>query len=341
MVSNGRDPIHKRCRFTFFVSLQCRSGKGWEKESDWMKKLRQRAQEAQTDVQTVSTVDKMSNVPFDLEGQQHIPTLNHRRSDIDETSDSDAPMKGGDMMEHAVSAAEEASHTPGISTGNADDELPGKDLPWFNTQVECVCSQNRSRLPSPTDLRFCRQYVYVLSTLAIRSASCLAATFSTLRRSTGGLFNVKNWYVHPFRLPPHTHISRSGFLSARFASWTSPFPTEHPPLPLLLNHCFLSRRLVVELACGSGCQAVYRCRSRSSDEGADMTEMAQLRAQVSLPRQYRNHLRQTSAVLSFPETLPLDRGTATTFFLHSLPSCSITLTPLCVPNDVVYFGSFC
>lgn len=107
------------------------SGNGWEKESDWLKKLRTRALEGQSEGQApAGSPDKPI---FDLEGQLN-PVANASETDIDEAEDgrkaSSAQLLSAVHVE-ALQSVETAASTE-------DDVLPGQDQPWFEGQVECA-----------------------------------------------------------------------------------------------------------------------------------------------------------------------------------------------------------
>ncbi|KAG8954567.1 hypothetical protein FRC00_005788 [Tulasnella sp. 408] len=107
------------------------SGNRWEKESDWLKKLRTRALEGQSEGQApAGSPDKPV---FDLEGQLN-PVANASETDIDEAEDgrkaSSAQLLSAVHVE-ALQSIETAASTE-------DDVLPGQDQPWFEGQVECA-----------------------------------------------------------------------------------------------------------------------------------------------------------------------------------------------------------
>ncbi|KAG8862979.1 hypothetical protein FRB96_000399 [Tulasnella sp. 330] len=108
------------------------SGKGWEKESDWVKKLRRRAQEAQASPES----DKVDKEPVvDLESQE-----------LDEPStacESRGHCAGSQPVSRTNPEASAATNRLSVSGSDGysstdQDEIPGKNLPWFEGQSECA-----------------------------------------------------------------------------------------------------------------------------------------------------------------------------------------------------------
>lgn len=110
------------------------SGKGWEKESDWVKKLRRRAREAQASPES----DKADQDPIvDLESQ----ALDEPSSAGDSREHRAGSQSVGRTFPDASIAAHRLSVSGSDSYGSTDqDEVPGRHLPWFDGQSECVSS---------------------------------------------------------------------------------------------------------------------------------------------------------------------------------------------------------
>lgn len=103
------------------------SGRGWEKESVWLRKLRRRAQTGQS----VVSIDKPREEPtLDLESQAPTPhtPANEERGNAD---------SAGGRESLALTAPH--SNSPSEDYGATDQEVvPGSQQPWFNGQTECV-----------------------------------------------------------------------------------------------------------------------------------------------------------------------------------------------------------
>lgn len=107
------------------------SGNGWEKESDWLKRLRTRALEGQSEGQApAGSPDKPI---FDLEGQLN-PVANASETDIDEAEDG----RKASSAQLLSTVHVEALQSVETAASTEDDMLPGQDQPWFEGQVECV-----------------------------------------------------------------------------------------------------------------------------------------------------------------------------------------------------------
>ncbi|KAG8974889.1 hypothetical protein FRB90_009689 [Tulasnella sp. 427] len=107
------------------------SGKGWEKESDWLKMLRTRAIEGQSGGQDLTgSPDKPR---FDLEGQLNSAAT----ASDDDLEEADDGRKASST--HLLSTVH-VDTLPSVETATSsdDDILPGQDQPWFEGQVECA-----------------------------------------------------------------------------------------------------------------------------------------------------------------------------------------------------------
>ncbi|KAG9037340.1 hypothetical protein FRB95_005980 [Tulasnella sp. JGI-2019a] len=104
------------------------SGSGWEKESDWIKKLRRRAQEAQSE----PGGDKVDKEPVvDLESQllDEPPATRQREEDV----------AGSQPANNTGCCASNRQPATSDSYGSTDqDEIPARYLPWFEGQSECA-----------------------------------------------------------------------------------------------------------------------------------------------------------------------------------------------------------
>lgn len=107
------------------------SGKGWEKESDWLKRLRTRALEGQSEGQVLAASPDKPR--FDLERQLN-SAANASETDIDEAEDGRKASSA-----HLLSAVHVDAPQPAETAASTEDDvLPGQDQPWFEGQVECA-----------------------------------------------------------------------------------------------------------------------------------------------------------------------------------------------------------
>lgn len=156
------------------------SGKGWEKESDWLKRLRTRALEGQSEGQVLAASPDKPR--FDLERQLN-SAANASETDIDEAEDGRKASSA-----HLLSAVHvDAPQPVETAASTEDDVLPGQDQPWFEGQVECVGRLAAASVcPIVSQIFFGRRFAYRRLIPETKSGSCLVDTFSTSKRWMDG-----------------------------------------------------------------------------------------------------------------------------------------------------------
>ncbi len=92
-----------------------------------MRNLRRRAQEGQQEGELATALDKPASEEIDLERQGQGQTSG---------AQSQEASVGKTPSEHLEEPHLATARTP--SEISSEDEIPGKDQPWFNGQSECV-----------------------------------------------------------------------------------------------------------------------------------------------------------------------------------------------------------
>ncbi|KAG8898416.1 hypothetical protein FRB99_007445 [Tulasnella sp. 403] len=109
------------------------SGKGWEKEGDWLKKLRKRTQDEQ-DPGLEPSDKHIDDTSYDLERQDSARSMETCLEDSECVDHRGAP--NAPHPEVHAHHDEECAIVDGTTTPS-DDDIPGHDQPWFNGQIEC------------------------------------------------------------------------------------------------------------------------------------------------------------------------------------------------------------
>jgi len=110
------------------------SGTRWEKEGDWLKGLRKRAQRGQGEPQGTPDIGKTSEVDLESQALAHTPRLTVDGSPTVEDDQGSLKFVDEHDDEHDAELVPSHDRSPTLP----DDEIPGKHQPWFNGQVECA-----------------------------------------------------------------------------------------------------------------------------------------------------------------------------------------------------------